>query len=150
MFGNRLYAWNTIPMFRLFADRWVMSLPPTTIVPWSTSSSPPSARSAVVLPQPDGPRSAISSPGAMSIVRPFSACTEPYQRCSSLNATATPCPVVAGAGLGAVMRRAPRGLARRRSPPGAKRVMTNNRTNAKNSAANDTATAMNGSRLPSR
>ncbi len=50
-------------MFRLFAGTWVMSFPPTRIRPWSTSSSPPSARSAVVLPQPDGPRSAISSPG---------------------------------------------------------------------------------------
>ena len=51
----------------------------------------------MVLPQPDGPRSATSSPGAMSIVRPSSAWTDPYQRCSPWNATATPCPVSAGA-----------------------------------------------------
>ena len=127
-----------------------MSLPSTRIRPSSTSSSPPSARRAVVLPQPDGPRSAISSPGAMSIDSPLRAWTEPYQRCMSWNSTATPWPVAIGAGLVAVMRRAPRAGWPRRSAPAAMRVMTISRTNAKTRAERETATEMNGSRLPSR
>ena len=67
-----------------------MSLPSTRIRPSSISSRPPSARSAVVLPQPDGPSRATSSPGSMSMVRPSRAWTLPYQRCRSWNWTRTP------------------------------------------------------------
>ena len=55
-----------MPMSRLFAGTSVTSRPPTTTRPPSTSSRPASARSAVVLPQPDGPSSATSAPGATS------------------------------------------------------------------------------------
>ena len=67
-------------------------LPSTRIRPESISSSPPSARRAVVLPQPEGPSSATSSPGAISIDRPSSAWTAPYYRFMSWIWTATPRP----------------------------------------------------------
>ena len=57
-------------MSRLLAGRRVTSLPPTTTRPPSASSRPASSRSAVVLPQPDGPSSATSSPGAQRQVEP--------------------------------------------------------------------------------
>ena len=44
-----------MPMSRLLAGTSVMSWPPTTTRPASASSRPASSRSAVVLPQPDGP-----------------------------------------------------------------------------------------------
>ena len=66
-----------------------MSLPPTSTRPVSASSSPASTRSAVVLPQPDGPSSATSSPGAMSRSRPSSAWTPPKLRRSPSSRTAT-------------------------------------------------------------
>jgi hypothetical protein len=61
--GNRLYAWKTIPMSRLLAGTRVMSSPPTSTRPASAVSRPARIRSAVVLPQPDGPSSETNSPG---------------------------------------------------------------------------------------
>ena len=43
-----------------------MFLPPISMVPSSISSSPASIRSAVLLPEPDGPTSTTNSPSAMS------------------------------------------------------------------------------------
>ena len=59
----------------LVAGMRVMSLPSTRIRPESSSSSPASARSAVVFPQPEGPSRATSSPGAISSDSPSSAWT---------------------------------------------------------------------------
>ena len=42
------------------------SLPPMSRMPLVMSSSPATIRSAVVLPQPDGPTSTMNSPSAMS------------------------------------------------------------------------------------
>ncbi len=52
-----------MPIFRLEAGSLVTSLLPIMTVPPSSTSSPARARSAVVLPQPEGPRSTTSSPG---------------------------------------------------------------------------------------
>ena len=54
-----------MPMSRLLAGTSVMSLPSTRTRPPSRRSRPASTRSAVVLPQPEGPSSATSSPGAI-------------------------------------------------------------------------------------
>ena len=62
MFGNRLYAWNTMPMSRRFGGRRVTSSPPITICPVSGCRNPATQRNAVVLPQPLGPSSDTSSP----------------------------------------------------------------------------------------
>ena len=66
-----------MPMSRLFAGTLVRSLPSTDTVPEVASSSPARMRSAVVLPQPDGPSSATNSPGSMRRVSPSSALTVP-------------------------------------------------------------------------
>src|ERR1700722_13359035 len=47
----------------------VMSSPPRKILPLEGCSNPPTIRSVVVLPQPDGPRRAKNSPAASSRVR---------------------------------------------------------------------------------
>ena len=62
MFGNSAYDWNTMPTFRLFGGRFVMSLPSTLMLPESGYSKPAIMRSVVVLPQPDGPRNEMNSP----------------------------------------------------------------------------------------
>ena len=62
MFGNNEYAWKTIPMSRLLGATFVTSLPSTTMRPWFGRSKPATRRSAVVLPQPDGPSSDRNSP----------------------------------------------------------------------------------------
>ena len=49
---------------RSLAARSVTSLPPIRMRPLDTASSPATMRSVVVLPQPDGPSSVTSSPGA--------------------------------------------------------------------------------------
>ena len=64
MFGKSEYAWNTMPMSRLLGGTFVRSLPSTTIAPPSGRSKPATRRSAVVLPQPDGPSSERNSPFA--------------------------------------------------------------------------------------
>ena len=79
-----------MPMSRLLVGTFVMSWPPTTTRPASASSSPASSRSAVVLPQPDGPSSATSSPGAMGRSSPSRARTAPKLRRRSVRRTATP------------------------------------------------------------
>ena len=54
------------------------------------SSKPASSRSAVVLPQPDGPSSASSSPGSIRRSRPSSADIEPKTRRTSRYSTVVP------------------------------------------------------------
>jgi hypothetical protein len=54
-------------MSRRAAGTDEMSLPSTRTDPVSAVSKPATMRSAVVLPQPDGPSSATSSPGAISM-----------------------------------------------------------------------------------
>ena len=53
------------------------SFPAITICPLSGDSRPATDRSSVVLPQPEGPSSAIISPGATSRETPSSARTAP-------------------------------------------------------------------------
>ena len=55
-----------MPMSRLAAGTPDTSLPSISTSPESANSNPATTRSAVVLPQPDGPSSATSSPGAIS------------------------------------------------------------------------------------
>src|SRR2546429_5007348 len=79
-----------MPMSRLAAGTGEMSLPSTVTVPLSAISNPARIRSAVVLPQPDGPSSATSSPGAISSDRPFSARTAPNDLLTSRRLTGAP------------------------------------------------------------
>ena len=58
--------------------------------PASAVSNPATIRSAVVLPQPDGPSSATSSPGAISSDIPSSALAGPKARVSSRSDTLVP------------------------------------------------------------
>ena len=67
-----------------------MSLPSTVTEPESAVSNPARMRSAVVLPQPDGPSRATNSPGAMSSDSPSRARTAPKERLSSRRATGAP------------------------------------------------------------
>src|SRR5579864_2418161 len=66
MCGKSAYDWNTMLTSRSFAARCVTSLPPIRMRPLVTGSRPATIRSAVVLPQPDGPRSVTSCPGRTS------------------------------------------------------------------------------------
>ena len=79
-----------MPMSRRWAGTPVTSLPPTSTWPRSTVSRPPSTRSAVVLPQPDGPSSDTSSPGSTCRSSPSSAGTPPYARWRSTRWTPAP------------------------------------------------------------
>ena len=54
-------------------------------------SKPATMRRAVVLPQPDGPSSATSSPGASSIDSPSRARVSPNRRTNESKTTVTPC-----------------------------------------------------------
>src|SRR5256885_5512149 len=67
-------------MSRLLGAVFVTSLPATTMRPWSGRSKPATSRSAVVLPQPDGPRSDRNSPSPSEMSIPFSALTVPKSR----------------------------------------------------------------------
>ncbi len=66
MCGYSAYDWNTIAMSRPFGGTLVTSLPPMWMAPSSTSSRPASMRSAVDLPEPDGPTSTRNSPSLTS------------------------------------------------------------------------------------
>ena len=66
MCGNRAYSWNTSPMFRLCGGSSEMFRPSILIEPEVGRTNPATERSVVVLPQPDGPRSATHSPSATS------------------------------------------------------------------------------------
>ena len=59
-----------MPMSRRFGGVRVRSVPSTTIVPEVGWSKPATSRSAVVLPQPDGPRSDTNSPCSRCKVDP--------------------------------------------------------------------------------
>src|SRR5579871_3083166 len=69
-----------MPISRLAAGTEEMSLPSTSTEPVSAISKPATMRSAVVLPQPDGPSSATSSPGAISRDMPSRALVAPKAR----------------------------------------------------------------------
>ena len=79
-----------MPMSRLAAGMPETSLPSTSTSPVSAVSNPATIRSAVVLPQPDGPSSATSSPGAISSDIPSSALDAPKARVSSRSDTLVP------------------------------------------------------------
>ena len=89
-----------MPMSRRAAGTEEMSLPSTMTDPVSADSKPATMRRAVVLPQPDGPSSATSSPGAISSDSPSSARVVPNERLRSCSSTLVPplrsaCPVPA-------------------------------------------------------
>ena len=79
-----------MPMSRLAADSPVRSAPSTSTAPRSGWSKPATMRSAVVLPQPDGPSSATSSPGASARSKPSSARAAPKERCRPDSSRPTP------------------------------------------------------------
>src|SRR4029079_10272749 len=67
--------WKTVFTSRLCGGRPTTSLPRSRIEPSSGSSKPPIIRSVVVLPHPDGPRSAKKEPAGISSEMPFTAVT---------------------------------------------------------------------------
>src|SRR5687767_4193110 len=66
-----------MPMPRLFTGVWVISLPSTTMEPAVGSIRPATIRKVVVLPQPDGPRSATRCPSSTSMFRRSTAGSRP-------------------------------------------------------------------------
>ncbi len=60
-------------MSRSFAGTWFTARSPIRTTPSEISSSPATMRSAVVLPQPEGPTSTMNSPSATSKVIRFTA-----------------------------------------------------------------------------
>ncbi len=64
-------------MSRSLGGRSFTTRPPMEIVPEVISSSPAIDRSAVDLPQPDGPTSTMNSPSVMSRLSPSTAFTPP-------------------------------------------------------------------------
>ena len=84
-----------MPMSRREAGTEEMSLPSTRTDPVSADSKPATMRRAVVLPQPDGPSSATSSPGAISMDSPSRARVVPNVRLRSRSCTLVP-PLLAG------------------------------------------------------
>src|SRR3954453_11349512 len=75
-------------MSRSFGDTSLTTRPPIFTVPSEMSSRPATMRSAVVLPQPDGPTSTRNSPSWMSSVRSKTAWTPlSYTLSTSSNTT---------------------------------------------------------------
>ena len=70
---NRAQCWKTNPTPRSAAAAKVTSAPPNSTRPASGNSRPAITRSNVVLPEPEGPSSAMSSPGRTSRLTAFSA-----------------------------------------------------------------------------
>ncbi len=101
--GKRLYDWNTIPVSRRWAGTRVTFSPSTSTSPESGCSKPASMRSAVVLPQPDGPSRARSSPGRTDRSSPSRATVPPKSRRRARNSTeAGPGPERPAVAVGAV------------------------------------------------
>ncbi len=70
--GSNSANWNTMPRSK---PQPVTSLPSTTTLPPEAVSSPMAMRSAVVLPQPEGPIRATISPSWTVKLTRSSACT---------------------------------------------------------------------------
>ena len=79
-----------MPMSRLFAGIRETSSPSTSTAPEVGWSKPASRRSAVVLPQPEGPSSASSSPGSIRRLSPARAAVLPKTRRTSRYSTVVP------------------------------------------------------------
>ena len=62
MCGHSAYDWNIIAQLRFSAGRFVMSVSPTRMRPDASGTKPATARSSDVLPHPELPSNAISSP----------------------------------------------------------------------------------------
>ncbi|KQT94231.1 hypothetical protein ASG49_04850 [Marmoricola sp. Leaf446] len=79
--GNRAWSWKTMPTRRRSGGRcrWPSSTtsPPTPTTPASECSRPATSRSSVDLPQPEGPTTVTTSPGATSRSSPRTASTAP-------------------------------------------------------------------------
>ena len=96
-----------MPMSRLAAGTEEMSLLSIRTDPVSAISKPATMRRAVVLPQPDGPSSATSSPGAMSMESPSRALVAPKKRLRFCSTTLVPrAPVICRVPSAAVASRA--------------------------------------------
>ena len=96
-----------MPMSRLAAGTEEMSLLSIRTDPVSAISKPATMRRAVVLPQPDGPSSATSSPGAMSMDSPSRALVAPKKRLRFCSTTLVPrAPVICRVPSAAVASRA--------------------------------------------
>ena len=85
-----------MPMSRWAAGTGEMSLPSTMTEPVSAVSKPATMRSAVVLPQPEGPSKATSSPGAILMDSPSRARMTPNARVRSRSSTLVPPPARTG------------------------------------------------------
>ncbi len=74
-------------MSRSFGGLWLTTAPSIKISPPEISSSPAIIRSAVDLPQPEGPTRTMNSWSAISRSRPSITETLPYDFCSLLSVT---------------------------------------------------------------
>src|SRR4029077_2815461 len=73
MCGNSAYSWKTVLTSRWRAGSKVTSTPPSLITPAVGCSNPAIIRNTVVLPEPDGPRIANSSPSPTARSAPSTA-----------------------------------------------------------------------------
>src|ERR1700722_575444 len=89
-------------MLRSRSGRFVTSRPPSVTRPASMCSKPASRRNSVDLPQPDGPRIAVSEPGATSKVTSFTARTLPNRLLTP--ASVIPAGCVASGDMDAALR----------------------------------------------
>ncbi len=91
--GKRLCDWNTKPLCARYLRSWSFdtglekststpSSPPTRITPASGLSSALSARSSVVLPEPDGPMMAVDVPRGTVNDTPLSTSLSPKALCT--------------------------------------------------------------------
>src|SRR5882762_1522820 len=94
MWGNSAYSWNTVLTSRVRAGQEVTSTPPSRMVPAVGCSKPAIMRSTVVLPDPDGPRIANSSPSSTVRSAPSTATTPLVPR--SWNTLRTPINSICG------------------------------------------------------
>ena len=90
-------------MSRRFAASVVMSCPPTRIRPESSRSSPASARSAVVFPQPDGPEQRDQLAGGQLQGQPVQGAHRPVDAGHVDQPTSTPARVATDADFSSVV-----------------------------------------------
>src|SRR5215212_1906276 len=94
-------------MSRSLGVRSFTTSPPIETVPSVISSSPATMRSAVVLPQPEGPTRTRNSPSRASSVRSMTACTPPsYVLPTSSNVTSATSPLLPSSTLDRAARQA--------------------------------------------
>src|SRR3989454_524113 len=99
-----------MPTFLRFAGRWSIALPSIRTDPALCRTNPATTRSSVVLPHPEGPRSATISPARTASDTSATAVTGPYRWVTESMSRVWPCSPLIGRedrGITARARRAP-------------------------------------------